>query len=136
MVGQYGSKLPHPDPQGPMIRKDEADIKSLIDLMENNWLNLLSPDESGLVSLSTGTVAPPAVVKDLLRAFEVGEEVYQTFKRIRLDDDPSSVKFHDTTKQRLKMFSTISTKTSRMKGQNVVQKADRNLFSQTIDHGR
>ena len=119
-----------------MIRKDEADIKSLIDLMENNWLNLLSPDESGLVSLSTGTVAPPAVVKDLLRAFEVGEEVYQTFKRIRLDDDPSSVKFHDTTKQILKMFSTISTKTSRMKGQNVVQKADRNLFSQTIDHGR
>ena len=132
MVGKYSSKLPHPDRQGPMIRKDEADIKSLIDLMENNWLNPLYPDESDLVSLSTGTVASPAVVKDLLRAFDVGEEVYQTFKRIRLDDDPSSVKFHDTTKQILKMFSTISTKTSRMKGQNVVQKADRNLFSQTI----
>ena len=54
-------------------------------------------------------------------------------KRTRLDDDPSSVKFHDTmTKQRLKTFSTISTKTSRMEGQNVVLKADRNLFSQSI----
>ena len=55
------------------------------------------------------------------------------FKRTRLDDDPSSAKCHDkTTKQRLKTFSTISTKTSRMKGQNVVLKADRNLFCQMI----
>ena len=96
--------------------------------MENNWLNPLSPDESDLVSLSTGTV-----VKDLLRALEVGEEAYQTFKQTRLDDDPPSVKFHDKmTKQRLKTFSTIGTKTARTKGQNVVLKADRNLFSQMI----
>ena len=115
-----------------MIRKDEADIKSLIDLMENNWLNPLSPDESDLVNLSTGTVTPPAVVKDL-RALAVGEEAYMMFKRTRLDDNPSSVKCHDkTTKQRLNTFSTISTNTSRIKGQNVVLKADRNLFSQMI----
>ena len=44
---------------GPSIRKDEADIKSLIDIYDgNNWMNPLSPDESDLVSLSTGTVAP------------------------------------------------------------------------------
>ena len=133
MTGQGSSKLSHPDLQGPRIRKDEADVKSLIDLMENNWLNPLSPDESDLVSLSTGTVAPQGVVNDLLRAFEVGEDAYQTFKQTRLDDDPPSVKFHDKmTKQRLKTFSTISTKTSRIKGQNVDLKADRNLFSQMI----
>ena len=104
----------------PRIRKYEADIKSLIDLMESNWLNPLYPDESDLVSMSTGTVAPPALVKDLLTALEVGEETYQTFKYTRLDDEPPSVKFHDkTAKQILKTFSTISTKTSRMKGQNV-----------------
>ena len=73
MIGRCSSKLHHPDRQGPMIRKDEADIKSLIDMMENNWLNTLSPDESDLVSLSTGSVASSAMVKDLLRAFEVGE---------------------------------------------------------------
>ena len=78
-------------------------------------------------------MTPPAVVKDLLRVFDVGEEAYQTFKGTGLDDDRPSVKFHDTrTKQRLKSFSTISTKTSRMKGQHVVLKADRNLFSQMI----
>ena len=70
MIGRCSSKLHHPDRQGPRIRKDEADIKSLLDMMENNWLNT---DASDLVSLSTGSVAPPAMVKDLLRAFEVGE---------------------------------------------------------------
>ena len=133
MIGQGSSKLPHPDLQGPRIRTDEAYVKSLIDLMENNWLNPLSPDESDLVSMSTGTMAPPAVVKDLLGALEVGEEAYQTFKQTRLDDDPPSVKFHDKmTKQILKTFSTIGTKTARTKGQNVVLTADRNLFSQMI----
>ena len=101
--------------------------------MENNWLNPLSPDESYLISLSTGTVAPSAVVKDIPRALEVGEEAYQTFEGTGLDDDPPSVKFHDkTAKQRLKTSSTISTNTSRTKGQNVVLKANRNLFSQMI----
>ena len=78
-------------------------------------------------------MTPPAVGKDLLRAFEVGEEAYQSFKRTRLDDDPPSVKFHDKmTMQRLKTFSTISAKSYQMKGQNVVLKAHRNLFSQMI----
>ena len=94
---------------------------------------MLSPDESDLVNLFTGTVTPSAVVKDLLRAFEVGEEEYQSFKRTRLDDDPPSMKFHDKmTKQRLKTFSTISAKSYQMKGQDVVLKAHRNLLSQMI----
>ena len=78
-------------------------------------------------------MAPPAVVNDILRVFEVGEQAYQTFTWTRVDDDPPSLKFHDKiTKQRLKTFSTIGTKTSRIKYQNVVLKADRNLFSQMI----
>ena len=91
--------------------------------MENNWLNPLYPDESDHVGLSTGTVTPPAVVNDQ----------HQTFKWTVLDDDPPSAKFHDkTTKQIRKTLSTIGTNTSRMKGQNVVLKAERNLFSQVI----
>ena len=43
------------------------------------------------------------------------------------------MKFYDKmTNQRLKTFSTIGTKTARTKGQNVVMKADRNLFRQMI----
>ena len=116
-----------------MIKKDEAHIKSLIDLMENNWLNPLSPGDSALVSLSTGTVSPSAMVNDLQRALEVGEEAYRTFKWTILDCEPPFVKFHDKTiERRLNTFSTISTKTSRMKGQNMVMKADRNLSGQII----
>ena len=73
------------------------------------------------------------MVNDLLRAFEVGVEAYQTIKLTILDDDPPSVTFHDRmTKQMLKTFSTISKKTFRMKGQNMVLKSDRNLSSQMI----
>ena len=50
-MGHGSSRLSHHDLQGPRIRKDEADIKSLIDLMENNLLNPLSPDESLACSL-------------------------------------------------------------------------------------
>ena len=79
------------------------------------------------------SLKPGSVSKHYLRALEIGEEAYQTFKQTRLDDDPPSVKFHDKmTKQRLKTFSTISTKTSRKKGKIVVLKADRNLFIQMI----
>ena len=51
MMGHGSSKLSHRDLQGPIIRKDEANIKSLIDLTENNWLNPRSPDESLACSL-------------------------------------------------------------------------------------
>ena len=67
-----------------------------------NKLIQISPDESDLVSMSTGTVAPRGVVKGLLKAFDVGEETCQTFKLTRLNDDTPSVKFHNRmTKQRL-----------------------------------
>ena len=65
VIGLGGSKLAHPDLQRSHSRKDKADIKSLVDLMENSWLNPMCP-ETELVSLSTGTVAPTDVVKNLL----------------------------------------------------------------------
>lgn len=101
--------------------------------MENSWLNPMSHDETDLVSLSIGTMAPPDITRDLLRAFEI-EEAYKVFKQTRLDEDPPSVKFHDKmTKQSLKTFSNVSTKTTRgKKAQEVVLKADRNLFSHMI----
>ena len=48
--------------------------------MENSWLNPMCPEETELVSLSTDTVAPTDVAKDLLGAHQVAEETYQMFK--------------------------------------------------------
>ena len=106
--------------QGPLIRKNEADINSLIDLMVNNWVNPPSPDESDLVSMSTATMAPPDVVNDLLRAFDVRAEANQTFKRTTLDVRPQSLKLYDKmTQQRMKTFSSMSTTIFQMTGQKV-----------------
>lgn len=74
----------------------------LIDLMENTWLNPMAPNGISLVSL-TGSIAPPDVTRDLMRAPEIGEEAYQIFKQTRLEEDPPPLKFHDKmTKQRNK----------------------------------
>ena len=79
MIGQYSSKPSHPDTQGPRIRTTEADIKSLVDLVEYNWLNPLPPDEPDLVDLSTGTVTPMGVVNDLLTYQETFSQVGQSW---------------------------------------------------------
>ena len=50
-----------------MIKKDEADTNSVIDLMKINWL---SSDDSDLVSLSISTVVRPSVFGDILRALD------------------------------------------------------------------
>ena len=66
MIGLGGSKLAHPDIQRSHIRKDGADVESLVYLMENSWLNPMCHEETELVSLSTGTVASADVAKDLI----------------------------------------------------------------------
>lgn len=134
LIGLRMSKLSQPDLQSSRIKKDEADVQSLIDLMENNWLNPMCPCETDLLSLSTGSMAPRDVTWDLLKALEKGDEAYQVFKQTRLDEDPPSFKFHDKmTKQSLRTFSNVSTKTSHGKeAQEVVLKADRKLLSHMI----
>ena len=49
---------------------------------------------------------------DLLRAKDVGEDVYKAFKGQRLECDPPNVKFHDTIKKaKLKTFADLNKKT-------------------------
>jgi len=134
MVGRSHSQLNHPDLQLPRIRRDEADIQSLVDLMENSWLDPLSPDQAQFVSLSTATVAPPDVANDLLAARTVGEEAYQDFKKKRLETNPPTAQFNDKmTKRNLKTFTHIRKKpTSKAQAKEIVLKADRNLFGHMI----
>ena len=135
MISIDGSKFAHPDLQKTRIKRDENDVKSLMDLMENSWLNPWCPDENDLVHLSTGYVAPSNVTKDLLSAHEVGEAEYQKFKKTRLEEDPPPVKFHEKMKKlKLKTFSDVNAKRTYRKGRakEVVLKADRNLFGHMI----
>ena len=89
-------------------------------------------------SLSTGTVAPPGAIRDLLRALDMGGDAHQTFILTTLHEDPPAVKFHENMtnkRQRQNTVSRISTDTPGMKGENVVLKAEQPLFSQVIRLG-
>jgi len=106
MVGNSDSQPNNTDLQQSRILRDEADVQSLVDLLETSWLNPLSADAPEFVSISSATVAPPDVAHDLLMAHNVGQEAYQEFKRTRLETHPPTAQFHDKiTKQNLKTFS-------------------------------
>ena len=92
----------------------------------------MSPDEEDIVSLSTGTIAPPEVSKDLLRAHAVGEEAYQKFKARRALDEDQQDKFHSKIKKQGLQTFAVSVKRQSKKTQNIILKADRNLFSHMI----
>ena len=124
VIGRDSSQhLSYPDLHLPRIKKDESDVKAVLDLMENNWINPLICDQTELVSLSTGIAAPTDVARDLLTAHMVKEEVNQNFKKDRLESEPRTVKFHDKMKkQNLKTFSDIKTKHTGNKAQDVILK--------------
>jgi len=134
MTGQNDSAFSHPDLQLPRIRRDEADVVSLVQLMETSWLNPFSPDQEELVSLSTAAAAPPDVARDLLDAKKIGEDAYLVFKEERLQTDAASGQFHHKiTKKKLKTFSHIRKKSrSQGHGKEVILNADRKLFGQMI----
>jgi hypothetical protein len=137
ILGRYSSQqLSHPDLQLPRVKKDECGVKAFVDLMENSWIDPLSDDQTELVSLSTGIVAPPDVSRDLPKAHKVGEEAYQASKKDRLEKEPPLVNFHDKMKkQNLKTFAHIKRKhaaNDKAQGKQVVLKADRNLFGHMI----
>ena len=77
----------------------------------------MCPEKTELVSLSTDTVAPADVAKDLLGAHQVGEEAYQMFKKKCLEEALPTMKFHDKmTKQNLKTFSNVNAKKASGRG--------------------
>ena len=96
------ANLSHPDLEGTCIKRDEADVASLVDLLENNWTNPFQQDPSDFISISTGTAASPEVAQDLLSAHQKGEEAYQNFQTQRLQEGEG---FYDTiSRLHLKTF--------------------------------
>ena len=129
------SSFQHKDLQPTRIVRDESDVKSIISVLQNTWLNPFKPDLQDLICLSTGKVATPGVEHDLLQAKDIGEKAYKAFREQRLQSNSPKVKFHDTiTKAKLKTFTHLNDKISVKAGRNqeVILKADRRLFAQMI----
>ena len=70
----------------------------------------------------------------LLKAYEIGEQTYATFKDERLERDPPAKKFHDPMKtKKLKTFSNMCKKKEvKSSGRVTFLKADRSLFGRII----
>ena len=86
------------------------------------------------MSISTARIATSDIASDLLKAQEIGEQCYSSFKTERLDKDPPKRKFHDPiTINELKTFSNLcKKKEATSKGRVVILKADRYLFGRII----
>ena len=123
----------HTDLGQSRISRDESDVQSMMDMMENNWIDPFNSNDQTLVSLSTGTVAPLNVTTDLKGAETIGKNSYEKFRKDRLEPGRVS-KFHDAIKKRkLSTFSSMGKKKIvKTKTENTMLKADRNLFAQMI----
>ena len=118
-VGQDRSKLFHTDLPQSRIRKQETDVQSVVEIMENDWLNPFIPGEVDILRISTGVTAPPEVSKNLLKARSIGKDAYQHFCHSRLADHSQPVPFHDKlNKQRLKSFSLLTALSKRKVNSN------------------
>ncbi len=119
----------HVDLGASCISKDESDVSSITDMLENNWKNPFLPDSQDMVSISTGTVAPPNGVHDLLTAHQQGETAYREFQeRLEMGDG-----FYEPIKKlQLKNFGSMKKKIQKGTTKEVVLKADRRLFGNMI----
>ena len=89
----------HADLRQSRISRDEADIQSLVDMLENNWVNPFNSEDQDLVSISTGTLSTTEVLKDLKDAEDIGRNAYEEFRKDRIE--PGHVNtFHDPIKSK------------------------------------
>lgn len=92
MVQGNKSKVCHTELQRPIIQKDEEALSAVVGLIKD-WVNPFA-EKQDLISISTTKAAPRDIAFDLLKAFEIGEQTYATFKDERLERDPPAKKFH------------------------------------------
>ena len=126
------SDFHHSELQKPRTEKDEKAVSDVVDVLQN-WINPFEESQD-IVSLSTATVAPQEIAKDLMEAYNTGEEAYNCFKVERLEEDPPKIKFHDPMKRsRLKTFtSMVKKKRVTVSGKSIILKTDRSLFGRMI----
>ncbi|KAG1651588.1 hypothetical protein GQR58_026913 [Nymphon striatum] len=106
--GQSREGLNHADLQSSRVKRDENDVKSIVDMLENNWTNPFSNQPSDLVSLFTGAAATSAITSDLLKARSKGEEAFKIHKE-RLES--GSGFFDPIKKQNLQTFTVLQKNT-------------------------
>ena len=99
------SNICHTELQRPRIHIYEDAVSTVVGLSKY-WVNPFV-EKQDIISISSAKTAP----RDLLNAYEIGEQAYATFKCERLERDPLAKKFNDPMKtNRLKTFNNMCKK--------------------------
>ena len=109
------------------IRRDEADVQSLLSTM-STWINPFT-DQEEVCCLLTGTQAATDVQEDLLAAERKGREACKAFISARLVEQ--STPFYDPLpKMKLCTFKSMAVHKKVKTSKGLIQlRADRNLFT-------
>ena len=127
MVNSENASSLHHDLQKTRIERDEDDVKKVLQMFESTWKDPF--EDQDLVNVSTGMIATPDVVNDLLNAYEKGKAAYDQFIDSRLYSNRNSLFFDTLHKLQLKTFGSMNKKIVNVKGKELVLTVDRNLFA-------
>ena len=99
----------------------------------HTWTNPFS-ERQDLKTISIATSAPRDIASDLIKACDIGEKNYETFKMERLENDPPEKPFHNPFKtNKLKTFTNMcKKKVFKSNGMHIILKVDRSLFGRII----
>ena len=84
------SNICHTELQRPRIHKDEDAVSTVVGLIKD-WVNPFV-EKQDLVSISTAKTAPRDIDSDLLKAYEIGEQAYASFRGERLSRERPTCK--------------------------------------------
>jgi hypothetical protein len=121
----------HPDLSQKAILKDETAVQSLVQLMEENWIDPFRNAHSEIMCLSTGVTAPPEVSIDLMTAHEKGNKAYMTFQEKRLDKQEIPL-LDQLPKMNLKTFDNKKKSNHKAINNEIVMKSERRLFGHML----
>ena len=120
----------HHDLTPSRIKKDEAAVQALEDLLKNNWTNPFAEGQTELLNISTGAAASPDVTHDLLSAQKKGEEARQKFQEGRLEKGENF--YERLPRLNLKTFDSTKRCKAKVKGKEFILKSDNKLFAHMI----
>ena len=126
VIGLGGSKLAHLDLQRSRIQKDKADVESLVDLMENTWLNPKDTEQPIHWYCGPSRSCQGSSGNSSSRRRSISDVQEKTLRKSSTNNEIP----HKMTKQNFKTFSNVNTKKASGRGtaKEVVLKVDINLF--------
>ena len=133
MAGLHDGSSAHKDCRASRIKASEATVANILQTL-SSWSDPFpaSEEDDSLINISSGVLVPEAVKSDLLNAEAIGEKRFLQFVNNRLKSNKE--KFHDPiSKLQLKTFtSVVQKKKSKVKGQEIMIKTDRNLMARML----